>query len=240
MKKTKSLILCLLVFTLSLSTVVSYALENNKVIASKQSNIQPESDSIVMPQYASFSGTIKKITPSATEAGSYMLYTVNEEGLEANIILSKDTFIVDNVKFKEGDNITIFYDATRPMILIYPPQYSAEVAVLTPKDQFVKYDLFDNDLVSSDGTLKLLISDDTKVVLKDGSVYKGKLKNQRLVVFYTISTKSIPAQTHPDKIIVVSKDSMGEANENSENENSSHVGLIQILLKLLGIEIKNR
>lgn len=226
MKKTKSLILCLLVFTLSLSAIVSYALESNTVISSKESNTEPDSEVVVMPQFASFSGTIKNITPSAIGSDSDMLYTVNEEGLEANIILSRDTFIVDNVQFKEGDNITIFYDATKPMILIYPPQYNAEVAVLTPEDQFVKYDFFNQDLVSSDGTLKILISEDTPVFSKDGSAYKGNLGNQKLVVFYTRSTKSIPAQTSPDRVIVVSETSI-------EDSTPTHMGLIQLILKKL-------
>lgn len=55
-------------------------------------------------------------------------------------------------------------------------------------------------------TLSLLIFKDTPIFSQDGTVYKGELKNQKLVVFYTKSTKGIPEETHPDRIIVVSEE----------------------------------
>ncbi len=226
MKKEKILIRWLLICILSLSSMVSYAMENNKVIPTKEYTMQPVNETMIMPQYAAFSGTVREITQSTAQPGSYIVNTVNEQGQEANIILSSETYIVDNVKFAVGDDITIFYDATKPMILIYPPQYNAEVAVLTPKDQFVKYDLFDKNLVSSDGMLKLLISEDTPVYSKDGSSYKGDFGDKRLVVFYTRSTKSIPAQTQPDRVIVLS-------DETIEDTKPVRMGIIQLILKKL-------
>lgn len=51
--------------------------------------------------------------------------------------------------------------------------------------------------------MKLNISDETEILLQDGTVYEGELAGKRLVVIYGPSTKSIPAQTTPYKIIVL-------------------------------------
>jgi len=126
MKKIKSLILCLLAGILVFASAVSYGLEKSTVVSAEENDTEIEGEDIDKPLidkplYVSFSGVIKKITKSQTQPDSFTLYTVSDEGLEANIIISADTYIVDNVTFKEGDRITIFYDAARPMIMIYPP-----------------------------------------------------------------------------------------------------------------------
>lgn len=58
--------------------------------------------------------------------------------------------------------------------------------------------------------LKLNISEDTKIITRDGEIFKGGLENKKLVVIYTISTKSIPAQTTPSKVIVLSETNKDE------------------------------
>lgn len=159
-------------------------------------------------KFQSFTGTVKKVTnlEGAKKDLKYILVE-DEEGREANIIVSKDTYILNNEKIDIGSVITGFYDADKPMIMIYPPQYNAEVVVIFNKDQNIKVDRFDKDLVSSDRSLKLNISKDTKIISQDGKPFKGNLSNKRLVVVYDVSTKSIPAQTTPIQIVVLSKKS---------------------------------
>lgn len=153
-------------------------------------------------RYGSFTGTVKEINHKRIE-GTKFVSLENEEGEPANIIISDDTYILDDAEIIEGATITAYYDATKPMIMIYPPQYSAEVVVVESEDENVKFDIFDEDLVSSDNFLKLNVSDETKITLQDGTDYEGELANKKLVVIYDISTKSIPAQTTPSKIIVI-------------------------------------
>lgn len=165
--------------------------------------IRTELDEQAKISFGSFTGTVKEIRELEGREGVKSVSVENEEGLPANIIIADDTYIADDAEIVVGSVITGFYDANKPMIMIYPPQYSAEVVIVENKDQNVKVDVFDEDLVSADKLLKLNISDETEVILQDGTVYEGELANRKLVVFYDISTKSIPAQTTPRKIVVL-------------------------------------
>jgi hypothetical protein len=88
--------------------------------------------------------------------------------------------------------------------MIYPPQFEAVAIQVSNQEQNLKVDLFDANLTSADHMLKLNISKDTLVVTKDGKVFNGDLANRKLAVFYRTSTKSIPAQTTPSKVVVIS------------------------------------
>lgn len=155
--------------------------------------------------FGSFTGTVKEIKDFSPIEGSKFVSLESSEGSPANIIISRDTYIVNHENLKVGALLTAYYDANAPMILIYPPQYNAEVVVINNKDQNVKVDKFDKDLVSSDGMLKLNIGEDTEILLPNGETFKGELANRKLVVIYGMSTKSIPAQTTPTQIIVLSE-----------------------------------
>jgi hypothetical protein len=67
----------------------------------------------------------------------------------------------------------------------------------------VKLDYFDSQLVSGDGTLKLNISPLTQIILDNGQAFTGNPLNRNLTVVYGPTTRSIPAQTTPYKIIVM-------------------------------------
>ncbi|MCC5908814.1 MAG: copper amine oxidase N-terminal domain-containing protein, partial [Clostridiaceae bacterium] len=112
-----------------------------------------------------------------------------------------------------GSIVTGYYDANAPMLMIYPPQYSVEVLVVEEeKEKFesIKVDLFDENLISADNTLKINLSDDTKIISKNGEKFEGDLTNRKLAVTYSFSTRSIPAQTTPTQIIVLSEEEIEE------------------------------
>jgi 3-isopropylmalate dehydratase small subunit len=102
-----------------------------------------------------------------------------------------------------GDRVTGYYDGDAPALLIYPPQYQALVMVKENPNQNVKVDYFNNQLVSSDGRLRLNISPYTQKILTNGQLFSRNPANRDLIVIYGPSTKSIPAQTTPYKIIVL-------------------------------------
>ena len=52
-------------------------------------------------------------------------------------------------------------------------------------------------------TLKLNITPYTNIVLGNGQAFSGNPGNRNLIVLYGATTKSIPAQTTPYKIIVM-------------------------------------
>ena len=62
---------------------------------------------------------------------------------------------------------------------------------------------FDGELASADGSLKLNIGPMTNVMTLNGQQYTCSPENTELLVYYTASTFSIPAQTTPQKVIVM-------------------------------------
>ncbi len=194
--------LTITVISLSAATTFAANTENIEPIKAVE-QINLESGVSIKPYFKSFTGTVKKVSDSSGETTSKFLSVVSEDGQEANIIVSSNTYIVNNAEIAEGSVITGFYDANAPMIMIYPPQYNAQVIVVGNEDQNIKFDVFNADLISSDNFLKLNIGENTEIILQDGTRYEGELANRKLVVMYGISTKSIPAQTTPSKVVVL-------------------------------------
>lgn len=156
----------------------------------------------IQPYYRAFAGKVMKIADYGSE-GAKMISLESAEGLPANIIVTPDTYVLDNAPITQGSLVTVFYDASLPMIMIYPPQYVAEVIVVGEIHQNLKVDVFDQDLVSADNTLKLNLAETTEILTPDGKDFIGELANKKLLVIYGATTKSIPAQTIPTKIIVL-------------------------------------
>ncbi|MGF7184242.1 hypothetical protein GGQ84_000325 [Desulfitispora alkaliphila] len=81
--------------------------------------------------------------------------------------------------------------------------FFGNVAFAGGENQNIKTDRFDSNLVSSDNMLKLNITDETDIILEDGTAFEGELANRKLVVTYEASTRSIPAKTTPTEIVVL-------------------------------------
>jgi len=162
-----------------------------------------------MTNFIPFHGTVTKISDfsigqNGKGEGCYQLLTVeNGSGGIVNFVVSPATYFVDQVMVTAGDRVTGYYDGNAPAPLIYPPQYQALVMVKDSPYQNVKVDYFNNELVSSDGRLRLNISPYTKIILTNGQLFTKSPANRDLVVIYGPTTKSIPAQTTPYRIIVL-------------------------------------
>lgn len=161
-----------------------------------------------MKKFQSFDGTITMINEFVTglneEIGCNKLISVdNGYGNLVNFVMKPNTYFIDYAKVAVGDKITGFYDANAPVPLIFPPQFQAIVIAKYTPHQNVKVDYFNEQLESSDGKLKLNISPSTQISLTNGQIFTGNLVNRNLIVIYTFTTMSIPAQTTPYKIIVL-------------------------------------
>ncbi|MCY6960087.1 hypothetical protein [Clostridium brassicae] len=162
-----------------------------------------------MKNFLSFKGTITTIrdfyTGENTESiGCYKLMSVeNEDGNLVNFVVSPNTYFVDHVTMVPGDMVIGFYDGNAPVPLIFPPQYNAIVMARYTPYQNVKVDFFNNELVSSDNTLKLNIAPCTEILLENNQSFIQNPSNRYLIVVYGPTTKSIPAQTVPYQIIVM-------------------------------------
>ncbi|QAT39754.1 hypothetical protein [Clostridium sp. JN-9] len=162
-----------------------------------------------MKKFASFHGTITMIndypmSSSGKDAGCYKLMTVQNSSDDiVNFTVGPDTYFVYHITLSAGDNVTGFYDANAPAILIFPPQFKALVMAKDSAYENVKVDYFNDELISSDNSLKLNIAPCTTMLLENNQMFTGNPKSRNLIVVYGPSTKSIPAQTVPYKIIVM-------------------------------------
>lgn len=161
-----------------------------------------------MVNFQSFQGTVTMISdflisPNGESAGCYTLFSVeNGSGASVNFVVSPTTYFVDHAMVAVGDKITGYYDGDAPVILIYPPQYRALVIVKESPYQNVKVDYFNSQLESRDGQLKLNLSPYTLIVLTNGQAFTRNPANRNLIVIYGPTTRSIPAQTTPYRIVV--------------------------------------
>lgn len=159
-------------------------------------------------KYKEFRGMITGIDPvyegeEGIRQGDYLVHVADGDN-PAAFYINKNTFYLD-CSFTVGDQVFGYYRTDRPMILIYPPRYDIVIFGLVKEGRNVKVGAFDNQLVSSDGMLKLNISELTWISDETGKVYCDNIENKDLLVLYGASTRSIPAFTVPGVIFVISE-----------------------------------
>lgn len=131
-----------------------------------------------------------------------------------NLKITDDTLVYDNLGNKkalsdltDGSKITVFTGSYEPTPLILPVQYTANVIIINgDQEGNVNADTYladEEGYTNAANTLNIAAADDTKIVDKDEKEYKGDLDKNDLIVFYGASTKSIPAQTTPTKVVVL-------------------------------------
>lgn len=190
---------------------------------------QDEQSPQVQPIFIKVAGTIENV-----EERNDATYYTTKDGENTNVfVVNKDTLIFDNtgkeVKLQKGDKVTAYTYANKPMLMIYPPQYNPEVIIVESKEMgSVTVDFFNKDLVNTDNSLKLNVGEETVVQSQSGKEVSAKdLAEQHLLVFYTITTRSIPAQTPPTKVIVL--DATAEEQGEVGEETSSNSAVQEII-----------
>lgn len=180
--------------------------------------------------YINFEGVIKEINPK--EGYVSVSLTNDKEGEIIGVFnISDNTMIVDQStkeslkgsELKVGQKLSGYYSKDTIMLMIYPPTISPELVIVKDEEEkdFIKHSNFDEELVSVDNSLKLNISAETVITNQLGEKCKEEeLYNEDLVVFYTVTTRSIPAQTNPSKIIVLKKQSDEDVIDTENGENT--------------------
>jgi len=155
------------------------------------------------PLYLSFTGTVKEVQDSPWVPEGQILITEGTDGQEVHLILNPDTLVAGEDGIKPGMKVTGWYDTRLPMLLIYPPRYTVAFLVAGETDRNVHVEHFGSDLVSGDNTLVILPDEETEIITPKGPGTPEDLKNRDLAVIYGVSTRSIPAQTVPDRVYVL-------------------------------------
>lgn len=120
-----------------------------------------------------------------------------------NFIITPNTYTVDFIELKAGMECTFWYRLDVPVPLIYPPQYHAVVAAENRDDRRVEVSRFNEMLINEAGNLQLNLDKKVPVRTANNQVYPGSPANHELVVVYDMTTRSIPAQTTPLKVVVL-------------------------------------
>lgn len=158
--------------------------------------------------FASVQGMIVDVVPARAGNGrseSCILYfTVEDDnGNIVNFMVTPFTFVVDWEPLSVGMRGTFWYRTDAPTLLIYPPQYTAVVAAPVRPGRFIDVGYYDTALVNDTHTLQLRLDRSVRLRTINNQYFQGSPANHNLVVSYTTSTRSIPAQTTPQEIVVL-------------------------------------
>lgn len=157
---------------------------------------------MAVTNYLPVTGIIQNISNMGNDCCNLMVSVITENGI-VNMVVTPDTYVVNNLRLRRGMSVIAFYDADAPAILIYPPQYRALVIAQKSPREFVTLQYFDENLVSSDNSLQLNIGPNTMVTTANGQPFSCNPGNHQLLVYYTTTTRSIPPQTTPRRVIVM-------------------------------------
>jgi hypothetical protein len=217
-------------------TTTATDFENNT-----QEDIVLISDDIPVETPSYFTSYISNtVTVSEFADGKISAYTDDEKATESelenviNFTTSEDTFVISaagEIKstsdIKADDKITVYTSAYAPAPLILPVEYRADVIVINDDEQtsFIDVDTYveaEETIVNVSNTLALNIDDTTAVIDKEGNKFEGEIANNDLVVIYSNSTRSIPAQTTPATVIVLGENEEALAHlDAAKNEEST-------------------
>lgn len=219
-KIKKNLTFCLALLLIA-SPMAAYGEGHLEIMPISAEVVEPINEEVApikaeeeLPNYIEFNGKIIEVNSSE---GRFSILAENdlEDALDKLVAhLSEDVIILDEETMdfiskedlKEGMEVSIYYEKDTIMLMSYPPQLSPAVVIVRSDevDLNIKIDKFDETLTSDDNSLKLNIDEDVVLVDLEGeTLEKEDLANKDLIVFYTVSTRSIPAQTTPKKVIAI-------------------------------------
>lgn len=214
----------ILVIAISAMNVTAFA-ENAPAIISNNSAAITDVIKTEL-NYTILTGSIKAITTN-DDGNIKIEFTSTEQG---NIILNEsnsDCLVLDGTKvtgldsLKEGMEIKVVMDNDAPMALSYPGQTSGAVAIIANSEKTAVIDKLDDNLAGS--TVAIKIGENTKIVdIQDAKqlITEDDVKDHECLVIFGIATKSIPAQTTPDLVVI-----LDNAKKDTDSEEISKIAL---------------
>lgn len=146
-------------------------------------------------------GVIQNISPSQNQCCDSMITLLTPNGI-VRFAAGPDTYIADSARLSAGMSVAAFYDPNLPVPLIFPPQYQAVIIAGRRQNENVAAGFFDRSLLAADQSLQLNIGASTEITTANGLPFQCSPGGQYLMVFYTATTRSIPPQTTPRRIVV--------------------------------------
>ncbi|MDY3920500.1 MAG: hypothetical protein SOZ59_16150 [Candidatus Limivivens sp.] len=151
--------------------------------------------------FVPITGTILNIVRERDCCSQFMSLRVGSGII--NFLIGPETQVIENRRLRPGMQVTAFYDSSLPVPLIFPPQYRAQLIAVPGRNEQVVLNYFDRNLLAADGSLQLNLGRNTDIETLNGQSFTCSLGNRNLLVFYSMTTRSIPPQTTPRKIVVL-------------------------------------
>ncbi len=158
--------------------------------------------------FGSVRGTIVDLLPARLgnrRVDPCMMFATVEDmdGNTVVFVLTPSTYVVDYTTLSVGMLCTFWYRADAPVPLIYPPQYNAVVVAQERRGRFVDVSFYNASLINEEQTLRLNMDGRVDVRTTNNQYFQGSPANHNLVVEYSVTTRSIPAQTTPNRVVVL-------------------------------------
>lgn len=177
-------------------------------------------------QFTFQTGIISDIT--INDNGEYDIFMENETG-GLRFLLTPGTIITDlatnNLILAEDlapeMEVTVIYDKNAPMGMSFPAYLGQVTAVVAnPAEGNFTVGYFDTDLTNMDAMLALNIDENTNIQNVQGTrmmLTAEDVKETEALVFYGATTRSIPAQTTPDFILILDTPDFSETAVDEDN-----------------------
>ena len=186
-------------------------------------------DSMVLEPMASYianqatvTDVVEEFIQTTTDVNDaeYYEHTINFVPTQDSLVFDAQGNQLSVSDIEAGDLITVYTGAYTPAPLIMPPQYQAEIIIIEdPEAESPVFTCADTFVADEEGlltglgnTLALNMSDEVEIVDRNGQPCEAELANMDLLVFYAESTKSVPAQTTPLKVVVLGSNEQALAN----------------------------
>ena len=156
--------------------------------------------------YASFTGeilTLANNTITMKNEHNTLKFDTSNSTIVSDLTLN---VVKTNNPLKVGNLITTYFNYNEIEKSSNDNIIKAIVIVINESEEFMNTSIgiFNDNFLNENGTLKLNVSKDTPIYNINGNKLSVEdIKNQFLIVFYQISTRSIPPQAIPEKILLL-------------------------------------
>lgn len=213
MKKNLNKVLALtLAFTVVGSTAAYAEVMKGETTATP---VPISADADAQAEASAYISNTGKITEVADTEDGNKVFTMDNENGGLRFVVAPTTTIVDREtgsvitadKLTEGMEVAVIYGANAPMGMSMPPYMGQVTTVVANADKgSISVGHFNDDLLNEKDLLQLNISEKTTILTTLGTkiiLSANDVKGKDAVVFYDITTRSIPAQTTPSLVLLL-------------------------------------
>lgn len=151
----------------------------------------------------------QRIVGTVTEATADRIHINGNEGewiahLKQTLICDAKTGERVNHYPQKGDTVAVFLQHNKPVMLSYPAQMTPDLVVLHPHDGTYQVDMDYFDRAGEGVSHRLVLNHLPNHVTDQFGrlVEQDQVLGQNLIVWYRMSTRSLPPQTNPEKVMV--------------------------------------